>query len=384
MNRRPPVGVFSVDDHAVQVQWRGLRPGTLRVEVADVVRELTVRSSAGVATIEGLPAGRLLTLACSGSALPEPVTVTARTLDELPGAELYRIATVSDLHLGTWVFGYRGTILERPTPVQPHPVRCARAALDEACRWGAQRIIVKGDITNSGQVDHWRTYATLIRDLPVPVDALPGNHDRHYRPRTPGLVPAEAARAFGLTMADPVLVRDVPGLRIVLVDTTTDERNRGTFTAVRAQVLDAVSEADRSGGVLVAHHQQFHAQRAAEGVPVGISHAESVDLMEALGRAHPHVLATAGHTHRNRRWAHAGVTATQVGATKDYPGVWAGYVVHEGGIRQIVRRIERPDCVRWTEHTRRAGVGTWRWLAPGRLDARCFNLRWSEVPQPIS
>ena len=377
MRSTAPITVFAVDDRSVQVVWRGLRPGTLRLRAADASREVEVRVPAGAVLLEDLPPGRLLELRADGSALAEPLTVAARTLDPLPGDELCRIATVSDLHLGTWVFGFRGTVVETPTPVRPHPVRCARAAMDEACEWGAQRLIVKGDITNHGQVDQWRTYASLIRDAPVPVDALPGNHDRAYRPRTPGLAPEEAAAAFGLSMAQPMLVRDHPGLRVILVDTTTPDHDRGSFRRCWDELLDAVADADRAGGVLVAHHQQLHAHAVQEGWPIGIDHRESLELLEALSRAHPHVLTTSGHTHRNRRWAHSGVTTTQVGATKDYPGAWAGYVVHEGGMRQIVRRVARPDCLRWTEHSRRAAVGAWRWLGPGRLDARCFNLLWS-------
>jgi hypothetical protein len=42
---------------------------------------------------------------------------------------------------------------------------------------------------------------------------------------------------------------------------------------------------------------------------------------------------------------------TEVGSPKDYPGTWAGYVVHEGGIRQVVRRVAAPEVIRWTEST---------------------------------
>jgi hypothetical protein len=93
-------------------------------------------------------------------------------------------------------------------------------------------------------------------------------------------------------------------------------------------------------------------------------------------------MVTSGHTHRHRRWSRAGVTVTQVGATKDYPGVWAGYVVHEGAIRQIVRRTARPDVIGWTDHTRIAAYGAWEHAAPGRLAARCFDLRWDRDRRP--
>ena len=100
--------------------------------------------------------------------------------------------------------------------------------------------------------------------------------------------------------------------------------------------------------------------------------------MDRLGAAHPHAFVTSGHTHRHRRWGRAGVVVTQVGATKDFPGVFAGYVVHEGGMRQVVRRIARPDVIAWTDHSRIAAYGAWEHAAPGRLDARCFNVAWEQ------
>ena len=37
---------------------------------------------------------------------------------------------------------------------------------------------------------------------------------------------------------------------------------------------------------------------------------------------------------------------------KDYPGAWAEYRVHEGGVLQIVHRISTPEALAWTEQTR--------------------------------
>ena len=380
--RAPAIWVFGVDDHAVQLTWRGLRPGRLRLRVvegdvlADTVIEVDERPGAAVLT--GLPAGRLLTVEASGTALERPKRLRARTLAELPGEELYRIATVSDLHLGTVVFGHRGTI-EDPFPhPDPHPVRCARAALDEAVAWGAEHIVAKGDLTNGGRAAEWRQYAALVNALPVPTSALPGNHDLgpQVAVHQGTVTPAEAAAAFGLAMADPVLVEDVPGLRLILADATTPGRHGGSLDGVLEDVLDAAASADPSGGVLIALHQQLQPHRLPEGWPPGVGRDESARFLDRLGAAHPHAFVTSGHTHRHRRWGRAGVVVTQVGSTKDYPGVWAGYVVHEGGLRQIVRRTEDPDSIEWTDHSRIAAFGAWEHASPGRLDARCFNVAW--------
>jgi len=379
--RSPAIWVFGVDHDAVQLTWRllGTDPLRLRAIDGDIDVDVTIDEpgDAGATVLDGLPPGRLLRFEATSPALVEPVGLTARTLAPLPGEELVRFATVSDLHIGARVFGHRGTITDPFSHPDPHPVRCASAALDEAVAWGAERIVAKGDLTNAAQPYQWRRYATLVNPLPVPVDALPGNHDHGPTFATGHLHSASAAAAFGLSIADPVLVRDLPGIRVVLADTTVEGHHGGCLDAVQADILDAVADADPSGGVLLALHQQLQPNRLPEGWPPGISYRASLDLLDALGATHPHVLVTSGHTHRHRRWGRAGVVVTQVGSTKDYPGVWAGYVVHEGGMRQIVRRVQHPDAIAWTDHTRIAAFGLWEHAAPGRLDARCFNIAWA-------
>lgn len=386
--RRPPISTFAIEDTTVQLTWRGLEPGRLalracaddgssaRPRAAEVQVEVD-DGGAGATVLTGLPPDTALRIEADlPGADRATVDVRTRTLATPAGAELSRIATIGDLHLGTEVFGHQGTIREVPTPEVPHPIRCAHAAVDEAGAWGAERFLVKGDITNHGQVDEWRRYAELIGRARVPVDALPGNHDRAYSRVKPGLPPEDAAEAFGLAMALPVLVRDLPGLRLVLLDSTTGGWNFGHVDRFADEVVQAVADADPSVTVLVALHHQLQPHLLSEGWPIGVSRDESVRLLDRLAATHRRVLVTSGHTHRHRRWDRGDVIATQVGSTKDYPGVWAGYVAHEGGVRQVVRRIERPDCVRWTEHTRRAAFGVWRWVSPGLLSARCFSRTW--------
>jgi 3',5'-cyclic AMP phosphodiesterase CpdA len=301
----------------------------------------------------------------------------ARTLRALPGEELTRLATISDVHLGNHRFGYFGTIVEDPAPPVPHAERCAAAALHEAAAWGAERLVVKGDVTDDGEPDEWRTFRRLRDTFDGPVDIIPGNHD--VRRRT-GLAPAEVAASFGLDMTQSVTVHDLPGLRLILMNTTLPGRNIGRLETLAPTVFEALETADPATGVLIAVHHQLQPHRTAEGWPWGIPHDESRRFIEAVGARHRHVLITSGHTHRHRRWAHAGVTTTQVGSTKDYPGVWAGYVVHEGGMRQVVRRVMASDVMPWTERTRWAALGAWGLVSPGRLDARCFAVPWFAAP----
>ena len=126
----------------------------------------------------------------------------------------------------------------------------------------------------------------------------------------------------------------------------------------------------------MALHHQLQPHHVTEGWPWGVPRHESMRFLDAVGAAHPDTLVTSGHTHRHRRWRRGPVTVTQTGSTKDFPGVWAGYVVHEDGIRQVVRRVARRDCIAWTERTAAAVGGLWSVIAPGRLSSRCFNLTW--------
>lgn len=379
--RGSDVTVFAVDDRSAQVLWRDLPAGPLDLEVLDddrtivhAVVDVAGSDAPGSYVIDGLPAATALTVvARPGDAAPRRLPV--QTAARLPGEELSRFATISDLHLGERGFGHFGTIHEDPHPDGPHALRCARTAIAELTAWGAERVVVKGDVTNSGAIEQWRTYAALVDEAAVPFDALPGNHDlEHWSSSSRSISAPEAAKLFGFSMANPILVRDLPGLRVVLVDSNQPASDRGTLTLVLADILDAVAEVPQDTTVVVALHHQLHPWYGREVWPIGITHRESLDLLERLGRVHPRSLVTSGHTHRHRRWSHAGVTTTQVGSTKDYPGVWAGYVVAEGGLRQVVRRVGEPSCLAWTDRTRRAAGGAWRFIGPGPMSSRTFDL----------
>lgn len=384
---RGPVRLFAVDDSSIQVFWRGLRPGSLSLEPLDldgtplaaaVKVDLDESGRPGAVVVDDLPSDTagVLRVMLDGQFLA-PVGFCTRP--RLPGEELVRVATISDLHLGARSFGHRDTIVEDPGDMEPHPIRCARAAVDELVEWGASYLAAKGDITNRGQVPEWRTWAGLVATTPVPIDALPGNHDCEHPRSTRSLPLSAAAAAFGLSIAQPLIVRDLPGLRVVLADTTINGRNRGTLAPVLTDVLDALAETPTSTAALLLLHHQLHPWHGQEGWPRGIEHRDALDLLERIGRVHPRTLVSSGHTHRCRRWAHAGVTTTQVGSTKDYPGVWAGYTVSEGGIRQLVRRVSTPDVLEWTDRTRRAALGAWRFIGPGPIDSRCFEIPWEPV-----
>ncbi len=392
--------LFAVDIDSLQLTWSRLDPDTARVRVGDVEvdlegpgRDRTVGPEGpGSIVVGGLPAGTLLDARFETTRGADRGHRAVRTLSPPPGPELFRFATISDLHLGEEKFGYFGTITERPRPPEPYSVRAAEAAIGELRAWGAELMVVKGDITVDARAEEWECFGRLVADAGLPVMATPGNHDQvtrsgvpEWRRRLGGEPPLHAGPPIpvpeGMHLAgfdddplDPVQVRDVPGLRIVLVDTTRPGLRRGELTAHVDEIADAVRDA--AGPAWVALHHQLATTRVPTYIPVGIDREQSQAFLDRLVAANPAVFVTSGHTHRHRRRRHGSAVVTEVGSPKDYPGTWAGYVVHEGGIRQVVRRIARPDVLRWTERSSAAAFGLWGRWSPGTLDDRCFPHTW--------
>jgi 3',5'-cyclic-AMP phosphodiesterase len=303
---------------------------------------------------------------------PDGSEVQVATLALPPGPELFRFAAINDLHLGARKFGFLNRMEERPAPAEPHPVRCARSAIADALAWGAQLLMVKGDLTHESRHREWALVGELLAGLPVPVAVIPGNHDAGPE----AIDEARPALAVhGLHLVHGVEVLDLPGLRLVLVDSCTPFHKSGTLVG-RAEVVLRLA-ARTKAPVVVAMHHHLEPHAVPVMLPRGIPHHEGRAFLDALATVKPNSLVTCGHTHRYRRHQHGPVTMSEVGSTKDYPGAWSGYVVHQGGIRQVVRRVSSPDCLDWLEYSGGAVGGLWRLWSPGRLQDRCFSLTWS-------
>lgn len=363
--------VFAVEARSIQLIWGALDVGGAVITWNGGRREFESVGGPGGLTIEGLEpdASYDVVLQLNGAVVAE---CSGRTAADDLGAELYRFATMSDLHLGTRRFGLVNRMTEPGVPVdRAHPVRCAAAGLDEATCWGAERIVIKGDITHASHAHSWSLAGDVFAGCAVPVDMIPGNHDRSLASTVD---PYREAERFGATMHRDVSNIDVPGLRIVMVDSTVNSINIGVWRPHRAAMCDAVAEAD--GPAMIVVHHQPQATPWPMYLPRGIPSIAANPIIRDLRRANPRLIGTSGHTHRNRSRLIAGVRWTEVGSTKDYPGVWAGYVVHERGIRQVVKRIIEPSSIEWTERTRRAVGGAWGAWAPGTLAQRSFSHRW--------
>jgi Icc protein len=386
--RRAGPWLFAVEDTAVQVSWPRATTGPLLVDVEGTRVEVPVADpdAPGAFDLDGLaPGARVEVVGGTGRG-----PARARTLAPPPGEELFRFATISDLHIGERSFGMRSTIVERPRPEEHHPERSTRAALRELRAWGAAALVVKGDVTHGGKARQWDRFAALIDGVEIPLVVIPGNHDTGEGPgalrrlragegptdRQPPLPIAAARARVGLDPAGPVQVLDVPGLRIVAATTSVPGQRAGRLDLVTAEVAERAAEVDTP--VFVALHHQLLTLPVPHHPPPGVPANQSQHFLDTLLAANPAAFVTSGHTHRHRRRTHATAVITEVGSPKDFPGTWAGYVVHEGGIRQVVRRVADPDILRWTDRTAAAALGAWGEWSPGTLDARCFSHTWPE------
>ncbi len=365
----PRVEVFAVEPHATQITWAGLSPGEVRVRVGDQEAVVPSAGEPGGVVVDDLEAGRRLPVVVSvGPRRWEREIVTPWPPD---GEELFRLGTVSDVHLGHRGFGLSHRMRERDPVEIPHPERCGAAALAEGEAWGARRIVVKGDLVERGRADEWEAADRVLSAVGVPVWCVPGNHE--VKPGRDHDAPARLA-VSGAEMVDGVAHHDLPGVRLVLVDSTVDGHGRGAVDHRLDEVVAAVGETDLP--VLVMLHQ--HPQRFERPWfwPPGIPGAEARRFLDAVAGANPRAFVTSGHTHRNRVWRRGSIVTTEVGSTKDFPGVWGGYTVYDGGIVQTVRRTLAPDAIAWTEYTRRAVLGVWGRWSPGTLADRCVVARW--------
>jgi 3',5'-cyclic-AMP phosphodiesterase len=295
-------------------------------------------------------------------------SVSITTLAPPPGRLLSRVATLSDLHLGaTHHFGVR----DDPDAKVPFPMRCARAAVREARAWGAEAIFFKGDLTQHGRRDELEQLAEILEEIDVPVGLLLGNHD--HRASSEGADVRASLADLGRPF-DDVASLEVPGATVVLVDTTVPGREGGRLRHTHEHAVACAAAA--SGPTLVMLHHHLQPWPVPTAYPFGVPARAAGRFLDDLQAANPAIFVTSGHSHRNRARVRRGVPLTQVGSVKDFPGVWAGYAIHEGGIRQVVRRIAEPDCLEWNERTAGAMWGAWGRWTPGRLPDRCLTHVW--------
>ena len=402
---RRPLEIFAVEHDTVQLTWERLPAGEMTVEIDGRSfqvggpppewyrvawrRRLPPGSSGpGALTVGGLSASTEYEVALSGDAYPRKRVARTRTMEPPPGRLLSRFATISDCHFGERSFAPLKLLHDprpRPKGLDPYTVRCAVAAIAEAEDWGAEMIVAKGDLTQNAKHTEVAIAVQVLRRSKVPVAIALGNHDV----RGPLDVPSLLGEA-GFEASEEASFRDLPGFRLVLGHSPLPDRHSGRLTETHIAQVAALSAGENAVGsapgrrgvdpppaVIVLHHP-LRRWPIETHYPPSVNWRDSRKFASAVLAANRSAVVISGHTHRNRLYRAGGLLVSEVGSTKDYPGQWAGYSVYEGGIRQVVRRVERPDAIAWNEMTRRALGGVWGRWSPGGLGERCWTLNWPD------
>ena len=261
------------------------------------------------------------------------------------------MAVLTDTHVGAYGFGHLPRRRSRTAAAD-----CLRSALRDCVAWGASLVVVKGDVTDHGTQEHWDEADALLAECPVPVLVTLGNHDVQRR-----AIPRPLSS---------VVSKDVPGLRVVVADSTIGGKHEGLPPVEALEVLDG------AGPALLCFHHQLQRHRIPTGWPPGIPGPLARRFLDAVADANPSTIVTTGHAHRHRVHRHGPLLISETASTKDFPSTWTGFAVHEGGIRQVARRVTDPAALAWSDLTAGSFLRVWGRYSPGRLEDRCYTLAW--------
>ncbi|MFV0259706.1 MAG: metallophosphoesterase family protein [Acidimicrobiales bacterium] len=363
--------IWAIEPSALQITWGDLPAGTVSIRVGAATTVIGDHPGGpGAAEVAGLRPGSEVEVELTAGPVRDRLRATTPVGPD--GPELCRIATLSDLHLGSEHWGATKRMADRSDHTVPFAVRCARAALDEAVAWGADLVVIKGDAAHHQRADDFALVDDLGQRHPdLPMLIVPGNHDVDGTTVDP--VPS-VFPSGGRAYCRSAVATGLPGITVIAADTTVPGSGRGSVNRVADAVVDLV--ADAPGPYLLGLHHHLQERRVPTHYPPGVAAPASRRFLDRLADVNPRGLVTSGHTHRNRSRTHGPLLVTEVGSTRDWPGVWAGYAVHEDGIRQVIRRVTEPSALAWHEYSRRALLGVWGWWAAGPLDQRCIDHPW--------
>ncbi|MEP6660744.1 MAG: metallophosphoesterase [Acidimicrobiales bacterium] len=298
--------------------------------------------------------------------------VDVHTLPRPPGEHLTTFATVNDVHFGETECGViegfdGGPILSVGAGETSYPETMNRGAIEEITAMTPVAVLAKGDLTRDGEPAEYQAfldhYGTAFGDR---LHHVRGNHDSYH----------------GQTYASGHQVIDVPGTRLVLLDTVIPEHTTGQITSeTEAWLDDAAASTDQPVLVFGHHHPWPPGSAKREPTYFGLDPDSSERLVDVIARRMNILGYFAGHTHRNRtrRFDATGdVPFIEIGCVKDFPGSWAEYRVFEGGVLQIHHRISTPDALAWSEQCRGlyadAGIDYVAYAFGPRVEDRCLPI----------
>lgn len=153
-----------------------------------------------------------------------------------------RIAQITDIHIGF-----------DPGNPDEHNMQRLKAVLQRLVESPNRPalLLLSGDLTEFGDAESYARLAEAVSICPFPVWPMAGNHDQ----RGPLLA------AFPQTPSEDGFVHyvlELPGLRLVVLDTLEPGRHGGAFCEERAEWLKSQLAADRLTPTIIAmHHPPF-------------------------------------------------------------------------------------------------------------------------------
>lgn len=294
---------------------------------------------------------------------------TFRTLPQ-PGEFLCRFATVNDVHFGEveagLIVGLETPVFRVPEGATPYPETMNAGAIAEISAIDPEIVLVKGDLTSEGTREEYGQFLSFYRDaFGDRLRHIRGNHDAYL------------GQDF---MPDEPIRVDLPGVRLLMIDTTVPRSAGGGIQPDQLQWLDDNAAGSDVPVLAFGHHHPWSPDKGDRPTDYfGIDPDSSEALIEVVARRPEIAGYFAGHTHRNRVRhfsATGSVPWVEVASVKDFPGSWAEYRVFEGGILQIHRRISSPEALEWSESCRGMYEGLIHYpsYAMGELSERCFTV----------
>lgn len=204
----------------------------------------------------------------------------------------------------------------------------------------AERIVIAGDLTHRGRAQEYARLRDLLRDCPLPVHPMLGNHDRRA---------AFAATFGGLTEGFAQTAIDMGDARLILLDTLDEDAapaDSGILCAARLAWLDrALAGSDGRRVIVFAHHPPFDTGFAAMDA-IGLRNRDALlDRLRAHGKV---VQIISGHIHRTISGSAGGIPAAifkspchqapmmtdamDAAASVDEPGAYGLLFLMPGGV----------------------------------------------------
>jgi Icc protein len=299
-----------------------------------------------VATVAGLGSDTEYPLAIESHAeVTDELPATVSTLADPGGRALTTIATVNDVHFGETVCGMLHDVSEaelgpwvRSEPGEdPYPLMMNRAAVVEIEAATPDIVLAKGDLTCVGSDEEYQAFLDTYSRFGDRLFHVRGNHDAMLDPT--------------LALEGAPYAIETGGVTLAVIDTVDPGRAGGRVT----RDLDAPTRST----------DYF-----------GIDPDSSEALVAVVGEQENIAGYFAGHTHRNRirRFPEGrDVPFVEIGAVKEYMGVWAEYRITDRGYTQVVHRLRDPAALSWSERTRFLYGGLYPEYSRGLLSHRAFT-----------